>query len=164
VNTAKTRSEQATAMASRLQTNDRELVITRVFNAPRELVFKAWTDPKLVMRWWGPRWHPASHIEMDVRPGGTWRNRLTSTEDGTQLWHHGVFREIVAPERLVFTFVWEEEGERGMENIVTITFADEGGKTRLTLRQAPFRSVAERDGHGQGWNSTLDRLEAELAA
>ena len=70
-----------------------------------------------------------------------------------------MFREVVAPERLVFTFVWEEEGERGMENLVTITFADEGGKTRLTLRQTPFQSVAERDGHGDGWNSTVDRLE-----
>jgi uncharacterized protein YndB with AHSA1/START domain len=152
------------AMASRLQPKDRELVITRLFNAPRELVFKAWTDPKLAMRWWGPRWHPATHIDMDVRPGGTWRNCLTSKEDGSELWHHGVFREVVPPERLVFTFVWEEEGERGMENIVTVTFADEGGKTRLTLRQAPFQSVAERGGHGEGWNSTLDRLEEQLAA
>ena len=151
-------------MASRLPTKDRELVITRLLNAPRELVFKAWTDPKLAMRWWGPRDYPATHIEMDVRPGGTWRNCLTSKEDGRELWQHGVFREVVPPERLVFTFVWEEEGERGMENIVTVTFADEGGKTRLTLRQTPFQSVAERDGHGYGWNSTLDRLEEQLAA
>lgn len=151
-------------MASRLPTKERELVITRLLNAPRELVFKAWTDPKLAMRWWGPRDYPATHMQMDVRPGGTWRNCLTSKEDGTELWQHGVFREVVAPERLVFTFVWEEDGERGMENIVTVTFADEGGKTRLTLRQAPFQSVEERDGHGYGWNSTIDRLEDALAA
>ena len=150
-------------MASRLQPKERELVITRLLNAPRELVFKAWTDPKHAMRWWGPRDYPATHMQMDVRPGGTWRHCLTSKEDGRELWQHGVFREIVAPERLVFTFVWEEDGERGMENIVTVTFADEGGKTRLTLRQAPFQSVEERDGHGYGWNSTLDRLEEQLA-
>jgi uncharacterized protein YndB with AHSA1/START domain len=79
------------------------------------------------------------------------------------LWHHGVFREVVPPERLVFTFVWEEEGERGVENLVTITFAEEAGKTRLTLWQTPFQSVAERDGHSHGWNSTFDRLEDHLA-
>jgi uncharacterized protein YndB with AHSA1/START domain len=61
-------------------------------------------------------------------------------------------------ERLVFTFVWEEDGERGMENIVTITFADEGQKTRMTLHQTPFQSVEERDGHGEGWNSSFGRL------
>lgn len=149
-------------MAFRLATKERELVITRLLNAPRELVFKAWTDPKLAMRWWGPRDYPATRMQMDVRPGGTWRHCLTSKEDGRELWQHGVFREIVAPERLVFTFVWEEDGERGMENLVTVTFADEGGKTRLTLRQAPFQSVEERDGHGYGWNSTFDRLEEEL--
>jgi uncharacterized protein YndB with AHSA1/START domain len=149
-------------MAIALSPAERDLVITRVFNAPRELVFKAWTDPKLAIRWWGPRHHPATHMEMDPRPGGVWRHRLTSPETG-HLWHHGVYREVVPPERLVFTFVWEEEGERGVENLVTITFAEEAGKTRLTLWQTPFQSVGERDGHSHGWNSTFDRLEDHLA-
>jgi uncharacterized protein YndB with AHSA1/START domain len=151
-------------MASILSPAQRELVITRVVNAPRELVFKAWTDPHHAINWWGPRDYPATHMNMDARPGGTWRHCLISTGTGQELWQHGVFREVVAPERLVFTFVWEEEGERGIENIVTVTFADEGGKTRLTLRQAPFQSVEERDDHGYGWNSTIDRLEEHLAA
>jgi uncharacterized protein YndB with AHSA1/START domain len=151
-------------MASILSPTERELVITRLVNAPRELVFKAWTNPRLAIKWWEPRDYPATHMDMDARPGGTWRHCLTSTETGQGLWQHGVFREVVAPERLVFTFVWEEEGERGIETLVTITFANEGGKTRLTLRQKPFQSVEERDSHGYGWNSSVDRLEEHLAA
>lgn len=134
------------------------LTITRVFDAPRALVWRAWTDPEQLMKWWGPEHHPAVHVTMDVRPGGVWRNCLRSVETGNDLWHHGTFREVVPMERLVFTFVWEEDGERGMENIVTITFADEGKKTRMTLRQTPFQSVAERDGHGEGWTSSFGRL------
>jgi uncharacterized protein YndB with AHSA1/START domain len=92
---------------------ERELVITRVFDAPRDLVFKAWTDPRQAVQWWGPRNYPAAHLEMDVRPGGAWRGRLRSIADDRELPLGGVFREIVAPERVVFTFAWNEEGERG---------------------------------------------------
>jgi len=140
-----------------------ELTITRVFDAPRELVFKAWTDPSHVMMWWGPRDYPATHVEMDVRPGGAWRKCLRSIETGRELWNGGVFREVVAPERLVFTFAWEEEGERGLETLVTVTFADEGGKTRMTFHQAPFQTVEERDGHRGGWTSSFDRLDDLIA-
>ena len=92
---------------------------------------------------------------MDARPGGEWRACLKSTENGSELWHHGVFREVVAPERLAFTFVWEEEGERGLETLVTITFADQDGKTLMTFRHEPFQSIAERDGHNGGWSQHL---------
>jgi uncharacterized protein YndB with AHSA1/START domain len=142
---------------------ERELVIARVFDAPRELVFKAWTDPRHAKNWWGPRDYPATLLVMDVRPGGAWRNCLQSTETGEELWQHGVFREVIPPERLVFTFVWEEEGERGLETLVTVTFAEEGGKTRMTFRQTPFQSDGERDGHRGGWTSTFDRLDERLA-
>jgi uncharacterized protein YndB with AHSA1/START domain len=144
------------------EVSERSLTLTRVFNAPRSVVFKAWTDPRQLMQWWGPTHHPATYLDMDVRTGGRWRNRLTSVETGEDLWHHGVFREVVEPERLVFTFTWEEEGERGIENLVTVTFEDLGGKTRLTLHQVPFLSDVERDGHGEGWSSTLDRLAEHL--
>lgn len=140
----------------------RELVITREFNAPRELVYEAWTDPKHAAQWWGPRHHPARLIKMDVRPGGVWRHCLSSPVTG-DLWHGGVFREVVPPERLVFTFAWEEEGERGLETLVTVTFADIGGRTRMTLTQTPFQSDGEHDGHQEGWNSTFDRLAEHLA-
>ena len=135
-----------------------ELTITRIFNAPRALVFEAWTDSRHLMNWWGPKHHPVTHLAMDVRPGGVWRNCLQSVETGKELWQHGLFREVVPPERLVFTFVWEEEGERGVENIVTVTFEDMNGKTKLTLHQTPFQSVEECDGHGEGWSSSFERL------
>ena len=123
----------------------RELVIERVFNAPRALVFRAWTDPEHARQWFGPRDYPARELTMDVRPGGRWRSCLRSVETGNDLWVGGVYREIVAPERLVFTFAWEEEGERGLETLVTLTFT-------------------ERDGHRGGWTSTWDRLDDLLAA
>ena len=140
----------------------KDLVLTRLINAPRELVFAAFTDPKHVRQWWGPRDFPVTHVEVDARVGGRWRNCLTSV-DGRELWQHGVFREVVPPSRLVFTFVWEEAGERGLETLVTITLADAGGRTRLTFHQTPFQSLTERDGHGYGWGSTFDRLEEFLA-
>ena len=150
-------------MAVAIAEAERELVITRVFDAPRELVFEVWTDPRHAKAWWGPKNYPVTHLEMDVRPGGAWRHCLTSTENGRELWQGGVFREVVAPERLVFTFAWEEEGERGLETLVTVTFAAEGRKTRMTFRQTPFRSIEERDGHRGGWSSSFDRLDAHLS-
>jgi uncharacterized protein YndB with AHSA1/START domain len=152
-----------TITADRQPSFDRELVITRVFAAPRALVFGTWTNPRHAVRWWGPRDCPAIRLEMDVRPGGAWRGCLRSTESGKDLWQRGVFREVVAPERLVFTFAWEEEGERGLENLVTVTFAEQDGKTLMTFRQVPFQSIAERDGHRYGWTSTFDRLDQDLA-
>jgi uncharacterized protein YndB with AHSA1/START domain len=142
---------------------DRTLTITRVFDAPRALVWQAWTDPRHLMNWWGPRWHVANEVDADVRTGGRWRHCLRSPETGEDLWHHGVFREVVPPQRLVFTFRWEEEGERGIENVVTVTFAKHGNRTLMTLQQAPFQSVAERDGHQDGWGSTFDRLDDFIA-
>jgi uncharacterized protein YndB with AHSA1/START domain len=128
------------------------------------LVFKAWTDPSHAKRWWGPRDYPVTHLEMDVRPGGPWRGCLRSRESGKELWQGGVFREVVAPDRVVFTFAWDEAGERGLETLVTVTFAEQDGKTRMTFRQAPFQSVAERDGHQGGWTSSFDRLDEHVNA
>jgi uncharacterized protein YndB with AHSA1/START domain len=153
----------AVAQSSSLAPDEQALVVTRVFDAPRELVFKMWTDPRHAMNWWGPKDYPATEVKMDVRPGGRWRHCLKSTQGGPDLWHGGVFHEVVVPERLVFTFAWEEEGERGLETLVTVTFAEEGGKTRMTFRQEPFQSIAERDGHGYGWGSSFDRLGEKLA-
>ena len=150
------------AAAKAMPSADRELTITRMFDAPRAMVFKAWTDPDQVKNWWGPRDYPATHLEMDVRPGGAWRGCLRSNETGKDLWQRGVFREIVPPERIVFTFAWDADGERGLETLVTVTFAERGGKTLMTFHQAPFQSVAERDGHRGGWSSSFDRLDAHL--
>ena len=146
------------------QADERVLVITRVFDAPRELVFRLWSDPAHAKRWMGPRGFTATHLEQDPRPGGAWRACLREDHSGRELWQGGVFREIVEPERLVYTFAWDrEDGRRGHDTLVTITFAERGGKTEMTFRQAVFETVGQRDGHQSGWNSSFDRLE-EYAA
>ena len=138
---------------------DRQLVITRVFDAPRGLVFKAWTEPEHLERWQGaPRGFAVTAHQMEVRPGGAYRVCMRSPE-GVDHWLQGVYREIVEPERLVFTHVWlDAQGRPGKETLVTITFAERGGKTELTLHQVGFKSVESRDGHKEGWTSTFDRL------
>lgn len=142
---------------------ERVLRITRTFDAPRELVFKVWTSPNTMLNWWGPKLHPATQMQMDVRPGGKWRGCLTGVEDGRALWQHGIFTEVNPHDLLAFTFVWEEQGERGIETLVTIRFTDENGKTRMDFEQTPFQSAAERDGHQGGWSSMFDRLAEFLA-
>ena len=138
------------------------MVITRTFDAPRELVFKAWTDPEVLVHWFGPKHCPATRMELEARVGGTWRSWLRLVETGGELRVGGVFREVVAPERLVFTFAWEEEGERGLETLVTVTFAEEKGKTVMVFRHAPFQSQGEFEGHTDGWTSCFERLEERL--
>ena len=145
-------------------TAEQELVITRRFDAPRQRVFEAWTDPRHAKSWWGPRDYPLTYLEMDVRPGGAWRGRLTSTKDGEELWQHGVIREIQAPDRLVFTFAWDqEEGAPGRETVVTVTLEEDGDGTLMTFRQSPFDSAENREGHRGGWSSSFDRLDEVLA-
>lgn len=142
--------------------SDTELSITRLFDAPRSLVFRMWVDPKHVVRWWGPGRFTTLSCTMDVRPGGAWRVRSRSPE-GVDHTEQGVYREIVEPERLVFTHAWEDAaGTRSPETLVTVTFIDEHGKTKLVFHQAPFESVAERDGHHEGWSSAFDLLDEYL--
>ena len=108
--------------------------------------------------------HPVS-CEMDVRVGGMWRRRMRSPE-GCEHIARGVYREIVAPEQLIFTFCWEQGGApgHGPETVVTLTFADLGeGRTELTLRQEGFATVTARDDHQRGWSSTLERLADYLS-
>jgi uncharacterized protein YndB with AHSA1/START domain len=142
---------------------DRELVIARVLDAPRSLVFKVWTRPEHMVRWLGPKNFTAPSCTIDLRAGGAWRACIRSAE-GTEHWMQGVYREIVEPEHLVFTFAWEDGGEPGHQTLVTVTFADHGGKTLLTFHQAPFESVESRDSHHGGWSESFDRLEVYLAS
>jgi uncharacterized protein YndB with AHSA1/START domain len=140
-----------------------ELIITRVFDAPRHLVFRVWTQPEHLARWWGPKGFTLVACAMDVRPGGTWFRRMRSLE-GTEYVKRGVYREIVAPERLVFTYVNEAaDGSLGPETLVTVTFEQLGAKTKLTLRHTGFESIAARDAHESGWTSCLERFAEHLA-
>ena len=142
---------------------ERVLVITRVFDAPRELVWKAWTEPERVKRWWGPKGFTAPFCKIDLRVGGVFLYCMRSPE-GKDYWNTGVYREIVEPERLVFTYAFEDAtGKPGHETLVTVTFVEHDGKTKLTMHQAIFESVTVRDAHGRGWIETLDRLAAYLA-
>ena len=144
-------------------TGQRELVLTRIFDAPRQLVFKAWTEPERAARWWGPQGFTLLSCEMDVRAGGTWRRRMRSP-DGKTICKHGVYREVVPPELLVFTYADEDaDGHAGHATLVTVSFAEQDGKTKLTLHQAAFNSIAARDGHRGGWISCLERFAEYLA-
>src|SRR5437667_7346301 len=136
---------------------ERELTITRVFDTPRELVFAAWTDPDQAALWWGPQGFTTISCKMDVRPGGAYRACMRSPE-GTRHCRRGVYREVVRPERLVFTFAWEDaDGNPGHEMVITVTFTDVAGKTRLTLHQARCETVAARDDHHRSWARWLER-------
>src|SRR2546430_15569124 len=140
-----------------------ELVITRVLDAPPRLVFKAWTEPERLVRWWGPQGFTTPSCKMDARPGGAFRFCMRSPE-GTDHWLQGIYREVVEPRRLVFTWAWEDaQGKPGHETVVTVTFAEQGGKTKLTLHQAIFESVSARDAHQSGWASRPECLAAYLA-
>jgi uncharacterized protein YndB with AHSA1/START domain len=145
------------------EATERELVVTRILDAPRALVFKAWTEPDRAARWWGPQGFVTLYCKMDARPGGTFRVCMRSPE-GTEYWKRGVYREVVEPERLVFNFAWEDaDGKPGHETVVTVTFAEHGAKTKLTLHQGVFETVAARDSHEGGWTSTLQRLADYVA-
>jgi uncharacterized protein YndB with AHSA1/START domain len=142
-----------------------EILITREFDAPRELVFKAVTDPNLVSQWWGPRYLSTEADKMDVRPGGQWRF-IQRDAEGREYAFHGVYHEILAPERIIDTFEFEGLPETGHVTLETMKFEElPGGRTRLTT-QSVFQSIADRDaalqsGMESGINDTYDRL-AEL--
>jgi uncharacterized protein YndB with AHSA1/START domain len=142
-----------------------EISITREFDAPRELVFKACTDPTLVPQWWGPRSLSTEVDQMDVRPGGQWRF-LNRDAEGNAYAFHGVYHDVLAPERIIDTFEFEGLPEPGHVSLETMKLEDlPGGRTRLTV-QSVFQSVADRDGMLQsgmeaGVKETYERL-AEL--
>jgi uncharacterized protein YndB with AHSA1/START domain len=145
--------------------SDREIVMTRVFNAPRELVFKAHVDPTLIPQWWGLRGNTTIVDKMDVRPGGVWR-LVQRRADGSEEGFHGEFREIVPPERFTWTFEWE--GMPGHVGLETYKFEEHAGQTTL-IATSFFNTLEERDGviasgMEAGANESGDRLEALLAS
>ena len=146
---------------------DREIVTTRVVDAPRERVWKAWTDREQVAQWWGPNGFTNTIHEMDLRPGGVWRFVMHGP-DGTDYRNKIIYEEIVKPERLVYNHFSEDVDEPGQFH-VTMTFAEQAGRTVLSM-QMLFETAAERDrvvkeyGAIEGGEQTLDRLAAYLAA
>ena len=142
---------------------DRVLVISRNFDAPRELVWKAWTDPAMRVQWLGPQGFAGKVLLMDLKPGGSYRFHMRGS-DGVDHWVNGVFREVVDFERLVATYVWTDADGTPTrpETLLTVTFEATGSKTRLTLRQEVFESATACEAHRGGWTSSLVRLEEYL--
>ena len=158
----RTHDTKAAKTGAAVDGQERELVFTRVFDAPRSVVFRAWTDPQQVAQWWGPQGFSVVFLEMDVRPGGAWRKRMRSPA-GADYWRRGVYREVVEPERLVFTYISDDpESDPEHETIVAVSFTDNGAKTLMTFRQAEFESAAARDSHRHGWTSCMERFAAYL--
>jgi uncharacterized protein YndB with AHSA1/START domain len=142
-------------------------MVSRIFDAPRELVWQAWTNPRHVARWWGPNGFSTTTEKMDLRPGGTWKHVMHGP-DGTNYPNESVFSEVSPMERIVYTHGGHKEGGTSVSFVATWTFESVGPeRTRLTIRMA-FPSAAERDrvvrefGAGEGANQTLGRLAGYL--
>jgi uncharacterized protein YndB with AHSA1/START domain len=153
-----TRSRHGSAVVT--LPSDREILITRVFDAPAVLVFRAWTTPELVRRWWGYESSPLVVCDIDLRPGGAWRY-VTREADGTERGWHGTHLEIEAPHRLVSTEVFEGYPDAEAQNTLTLTERD--GTTVLTVTVL-HRSKENRDGHvasgmEDGLQHSLNRVE-----
>jgi uncharacterized protein YndB with AHSA1/START domain len=146
---------------------EREIVITRVFAAPRALVFKAWTDPKHLKLLWGPKGFTNPVCQVNARVGGAWHIVMRSP-DGSEYPCGGVYREIVEPERLVFTNIaTDKDGNPILDGLTTVTFAEHGDETKLTLRTRATALVdyaaAYQNGMDAGWTQSLECLAEFLA-
>jgi uncharacterized protein YndB with AHSA1/START domain len=163
-------------MNEKNQTNTKtdELVITRTFDAPRERVWKAWTEPEEFMKWWGPKNFTAPSCKMDFREGGKYLFCMTSP-DGKDYWSTGIYKEIKTPERIVWTDSFADENgnvvpgshygmgdDFPLEMTVVVTFEDLGGKTKMTLRHIGMPAGDMDKMAGQGWNESFDKLAASL--
>ncbi len=153
----------------------RQVLITRVFDAPRDLVFRAWTDPDHLVRWYSPTGCTISFRKLELHEGGNFHSCIR-TPDGHDCWCKGVYREIVEPERIVFSMVISnEKGDSvepsgvGMdadwpkETIVTVEFAEQEGRTTLTLHQTVSESLAKQTGAYPSWLDMFNRLAETLA-
>jgi uncharacterized protein YndB with AHSA1/START domain len=142
------------------KTNKPKLSLSRVFAAPRAVVFAAWTQPEHLKRWSAPHGFKIPTNEGELRPGGPWRAVMVMP-DGTKLVLSGKYTQIIQDELLQFTHRWE--GDPGPETTVTVRFADApGGGTKMKFEQTGFASAESRDGHGGGWKECFERLDALL--
>jgi uncharacterized protein YndB with AHSA1/START domain len=159
----------------RKKPRDSDLVITRVFDAPRDLVFKVWTEPKHVLHWWGPAGFDSPVIEIDLRPGGKFLYCMRGP-DGKRYWNKGVFHEVIPSEKITSSIYFSDEKGNtvdpsyyGMDEFPAemrdvVTFETvAGNKTRLTIHRNHALSIAEKYGEVQGWNQSLDKFAKELA-
>jgi uncharacterized protein YndB with AHSA1/START domain len=138
----------------------KEIVITRVYDAPRRLVFAAWSSAERLTRWWGPNGFSVPECTVEFRTGGRF-DLCMRGPDGTDYWMRGAFREVVAPERIVFTSIIDERAKQ--EIVTTVTFAEAAGRTTVTVRQTVPTNPFMAQGQRQGWTEQLERLAAHVA-
>jgi uncharacterized protein YndB with AHSA1/START domain len=139
------------------------LAVRRVFDAPPPAVFKAWIDPAQIVRWLGPQSIKGEVKTMEPRPGGAYRIVLHGASGPANV-VSGVYREVEAPQRLVFTWAWETPaGVRQHETLVTVTFRPRGKQTEMTLRQEVFENREACERHRHGWEGSFDRVVEILA-
>ena len=143
------------------------LTLTRDFNAPREKVFQAWTDPEILMQWFGPKGVSTESAQIDLKVGGKYQYTL-KLPDGKIVNHHGEYREIDPPNKLVFTGILDGQGCGGSEGVyaetvVTVEFQDMGSSTRLTLTHDFLPSEESKESHSFGWTGSFDCLAEVLA-
>jgi uncharacterized protein YndB with AHSA1/START domain len=153
--------ERSPSAGAKAKSSSRALKLVRRFPAKPEQVFRAFADPKRLVKWWGPKGVTIPVCEMDVRPGGRWLTTMRAP-DGSDMIVSGVYREIDPPTRLVFTWAWHQDGKRGHETVVTIALKPHGAGTELTLTQAAFESAQSLNAHRQGWSSSFDCLAEYL--
>jgi uncharacterized protein YndB with AHSA1/START domain len=152
-------------MANTQTTPDRDYTITRIVDAPRELVFEAWTEPAHFTHWFGPHGYttPLSTISVDVRPGGTWHASMVAA-DGTGAPIHGIYREVAKPERLVFTTGDPDNTSGEVASVATVTLTDLDGATQMVFHQAGYNTdQANADAAKAGWIEFFERLDEYLA-
>ena len=139
------------------------VTISSVFKVSPQRLFKAWTEPDELKKWFGPEGMECTIAEMDLRTGGSYRFSIRNNEGGTHV-VGGVYQEIRPPEKLVYTWQWENLPDfEGVEMLVTLDFGENGNETELTLTQEKLPDEKARDAHNQGWNGCLDCLEKFLA-
>ncbi len=149
-------------MAQSTATQETTLRITRTFAAPRDRVFQAWTDPEKLKQWWGPPGYVTLVAEVDLRVGGHYRFGMKKIPDGEIFYLSGSYREVRPPERLVYTWRWENE-PHGTETLVAVEFRGLGASTEVVLSHEMFPTRDARDQHDMGWTGCLERLVALLA-
>jgi uncharacterized protein YndB with AHSA1/START domain len=144
-------------MANPSANDDKYLHIERTLPAPRSLVYRSFTEPQRMMRWFGPRDFDATTITLDLREGGAWRGGMRGP-DGKELLASGVYRKIVPDQLLVFTYAWENDGVRGHETVCRLELTDQGQQTRLVFSQGPFETSTDSRDHEAGWSEAFDKL------
>lgn len=140
-----------------------EIRVERVLDAPREEVFRAWTDPELLMRWWGPENCSTPYAEVDLRPGGKYLF-VMHPESGDPMRLAGTYCEVDAPQRLVYTWRWESGVPDPTESVVTVEFHELGDQTRIILTHGGFDEGSDLEPYRAGWKSGLDKLDALITA